>query len=50
MKLPTKVRIEMIPMVGRISGNWILKNCLAPVTPSISAASITSSGIESSAA
>ena len=40
----------MMPIAGRISGSLIFQNCDQPVMPSISAASITSSGIESSAA
>ncbi len=37
-------------MVGSTSGNWTFQNWLQPVMPSHSAASMTSSGIEISAA
>ena len=40
----------MMPIDGRISGSLIFQNADMPVTPSVSAASRISSGIDSSAA
>ena len=39
MNLPTKVRIEMIPIEGRINGSLIFQNAAMPVMPSTSPAS-----------